>query len=83
MTEPVTKEHLREFRDDIMSHISEQIKPVRQDVDDHDVILRGKSKRNGLVGDVRDIKAGTRVVKWFAGLGGLGGLSAWFKSMWI
>ena len=31
---------------------------------------------NGLIGEVRDINTGGRLIKWLAGIGGLGGVIA-------
>ena len=80
--EPITKQDLKEFGEDLKEHISDKLKPMRKDIADHELLLCGKSKRNGLVGDVGEIKAGVGAVKWFAGIGGLGGIWAGVKSMW-
>ena len=83
MTEPITKSDLREFASDIKTHVSEQIAPLKEDINDHDIMLIGKNKMNGLVGDVRDMKTGVSISKWFAGVGGMAGLGAWIKSLLI
>ena len=59
--------------------INERIQHIVGDVYDHEVILRGENKMNGLVGDVRNLKtahstahkmwlamitAGTAVIAW-------------------
>jgi len=51
--------------------------PMQEELDEHELILGGKNKMNGLIGDVRDIKTGGRLIKWLAGTGGLSGITAW------
>ena len=37
---------------------------------------------NGLIGEVRDINTGGRLIKWLAGIGGLSGITAWVAKFW-
>ena len=55
---------------------------VLGEIEDHELILRGKNKVNGLIGGVPDIKTGGRLLKWFAGIGGLSGIGAWIAQWW-
>lgn len=81
MTE-VRKEDLDRMVKDIKEHIDVRLLPIRKEIDEHELILRGKNKMNGLIGEVRDIKTGGRLLKWFAGIGGLSGITAWVAQWW-
>jgi len=75
----VSREDLRQAVADIKEHVGIVVKPLSDDVADHDTILRGESKKNGLVGDVNKIKTTHAHVKW-AIAGGLTGVVAFVKS---
>lgn len=56
---------------------------MKEDIDDHETILRGKSKTNGLIGDMKAIKTTANVLK-FASAGivtALGGMWVFVKAM--
>ncbi len=55
MNEQVLLDKLNAMHMDIKL-TNERLKNVVNDVNDHEVILRGESKMNGLVGDVRNLK---------------------------
>jgi len=76
----VTKQDLIQAVRDIKEHVDIVVNPIKEDVLDHDTILRGASKKNGLVGDVNSIKTTHKHVKW-AVAGGLSGLIAFVKSL--
>jgi len=59
---------------DIKEHIDKRLLPMQEELDEHELILRGRNKMNGLIGEVRDINTGGRLIKWFAGIGGLSGI---------
>lgn len=68
---------LDSHRDNIKEHIDLKLEPITNTLDDHEIILRGKSKTNGVVSEVQKIKTTGRNFKWVAGFGGgLGFLSA-------
>ena len=48
-----------------------------EDLAGHRKTLYGDDSRGGLVNDVSKIKTTGRIVKWFAGIGGLSGITAW------
>ena len=75
----ITSQELAQAVSDIKEHVDLKMKPVVEDVADHDTILRGQSKKNGLVGDVNTMKTTHRHVKWAVG-GGLAGLLGFVKS---
>lgn len=77
----VTREALDRMADDIKAHIDDRVGPIKEDIEDHELILRGKTKTNGLIGDVRDIKNASSMFKWVASVGGLGGMMAAIKSL--
>ena len=72
----VSKEDLERMAMDIKEHIDDRILPMQEDLDEHELILRGRNKMNGLIGEVRDINTGGRLIKWLAGIGGLSGITS-------
>ena len=52
------------------------------ELDEHELILRGKNKMSGLIGEVRNINTGGRLIKWLAVIGGLSGITAWAAQIW-
>ena len=78
----VTKEDLDRMAKDIKEHIDDRLLPMQEELDEHELILRGKSKMNGLIGEVRDINTGGRLIKWVAGIGGLSEITAWVAKFW-
>jgi hypothetical protein len=52
---------------------------TKKEVDEHELILRGQSKMNGLVGDVRNIKTAQSTVQkmWMAMAGVVSTIIAW------
>ena len=54
----VTKEDLDRMAKDIKEHIDELLLPMQEELDEHELILRGRNKMNGLIGEVRDINTG-------------------------
>lgn len=80
MTTPVTKSDLNQAVSDIKEHVNLIVTPVKSAIETHDTILRGVSKKNGLVGDVNKIKTTHTHVKWAVG-GGLAGLASFVKSL--
>ena len=79
----ITKRDLEQHERNMKSYIDLAVKPVANDVASMKLTLYGKEGRNGVVGDVTDLKASRRVIKWVIGLFGSGGLFAgvasWFK----
>ena len=55
---------------------------MKEELDEHELILRGRNKMNGLIGEVRDISTGGRLIKWVAGTGALTGIAAWIAKFW-
>ena len=55
---------------------------MQEELDEHELILRGKNKMNGLIGEVLDINTGGRLIKWLAGTGALAGIGAWVAKFW-
>jgi len=55
---------------------------MQEELDEHELILRGRNKMNGLIGEVRDINTGGRLIKWVAGTGALTGICAWIARIW-
>ena len=78
----ITRYDLEQAVRDIKEHVNLKVAPIKQDVEDHEVILRGPSKKNGLVGDVNNIKTTHTHVKWAIG-GGLAGVVAFVKSLFV
>jgi len=77
----ITKTDLIELKDDIKDHIDMKIQPIIEDIKGHDKVLFGKDGRNGVVGDVNNIKASGRTIKWIAGGGLFSGLSGWINKL--
>ena len=50
---------------------------MQEELDEHELIPRGKSKMNSLTGEVRDINTGGRLIKWVAGTSALTGIGTW------
>ena len=67
--------------DEIKEHIDLILKPIQDDINEHKIILRGKNERNGLVGDVRDMKNIAKAVTVLGGGGGLVGIWAGLMAM--
>ena len=82
MSDPVTKQDLRDFGVDMKDHMQTCLSPIKDTQDDHELLLRGKTKRNGLVGDMNEIKTTTKNVKIVAGAGGFAGFLALIKTLW-
>lgn len=82
MTEPITKDDLKEFKDDLKEHIGDKVDPLCERIDKMAATLYGREGRNGVVGDLNQIKGSTTAIKWFAGLGGVGGIWATIQSLW-
>jgi len=57
MTDNVTKQDLKDLSDDIKKHITLVVSPLQKDIEDVEIAVFGKSKRNGLVGDQNIMKA--------------------------
>lgn len=72
----VTKLDLETFERNIKSHIDLTVKPIVEKQDGHGLTLYGKEGRNGLVGDVRDIKTAGKFFKWLSIGGGSSGIGA-------
>ena len=70
MTE-ITRQDLLEMENRIIQRTSDKLDdklaPITRDINGHEVTLYGKEGRNGLVGDVRDMKTGIGIFKWLAG----------------
>ena len=62
MPDYVTKLDLKESTKDIKKHIDLLMKPVIKDLGDHELILTGPSKINGMVGAVRGVQTKIKVV---------------------
>ncbi len=62
MPDYITKSDLKESTDDIKEYIADCLKPVNKIQSDHEIILTGPSKRNGLVGDLRSIQTKMKVI---------------------
>ncbi len=77
----ITKQDLLDFKADIKDHISDKLDPITEDINGHQITLYGKEGRNGLVGDVNNIKNSGKIFKWIAA-GGLGtGATGWIHKM--
>ncbi len=61
---------------DIKEHIDECLLPIREEIDEHELILHGRNKMNGLIGEARDINTRGRLIKRLAGIGELSGIGA-------
>ena len=72
----VTKEDLGRMAKEIKEHIDDRLLPMQEEIDEHELILRGKNKMNYLIGEVRDINTGGRLIKWLAGI------TAWIAQWW-
>ncbi len=76
-------EKLNKIHTDVLI-VKGDVKEVTNKVDEHETILRGQNKTNGLVSEVQSIKTTGSNFKWFAGLGGsagfLGLISKYFGS---
>ena len=79
---PTTKGDLIAMEERIGKTVKLTVKPVVEDVAGHRKTLYGDDGRGGLVNDVSGIKTTGRIVKWFAGIGGLSGLTAWVAQIW-
>lgn len=66
MPDYVTNEDLKasaaDIKADIKEHINLLIKPIIKDVNEHEIILTGPSKMNGLVGGLRNVQTKLKVV---------------------
>lgn len=58
-------------KDELKEILDAKLDPIIKIVEDHETILRGQSKRNGLIGDVNKIR-------WFS----LAGMSALFWKLY-
>jgi hypothetical protein len=56
-------------------------KQLVQDIKNHSKTLYGMEGRNGLVGDVRDIRTTASVLKWVSGGGLITAISAWITRL--
>jgi len=73
---PVTSEDLQRHEQNMKEYIKDSVGYISKDVADMKRTLYGKEGRNGVVGDVNDLKASRRIFKWFIGLGSSGGAIA-------
>ena len=82
--EYATSEDIDRMTRNIKAHIDDKLSPIIDNIRNHDIVLHGATKTDGLIGDVRDMKNASKVIKWLASLGGSGGilagLSAFFKN---
>ena len=71
---------LNEMHTDIRLILSD-LTTTQSDVAEHELILRGQSKMNGLVGDVRNIKTSQSTVQkiWILLTSGLATIIAWLE----
>lgn len=78
MAEKDILDKLNEMHTDIRL-IQSDLSVTQGDVEEHDLILRGPSKMNGLVGDVRNIKTSQSTVQkmWVALVGVVSTIIAW------
>lgn len=72
---------LNEIHVDVIE-VKGDVKAVTQDVMDHETILRGQSRTNGLVGDMKAIKTTANILKFATGgtITGIGAIWAFLKS---
>jgi hypothetical protein len=77
----VTRADIEAMKNDIKDHIDIKLEPITDDINGHQITLYGKEGRNGLVGDVNDIKSSGRWVKWLAGGGLFTGASGWLNKL--
>jgi len=62
MADYITKDDLNKATDDIKEHIATCLKPIIKNQEDHETILTGRSKMNGLVGGFRNLQTKIKVV---------------------
>ena len=77
----ITRDDLKQHEQNMKEFIDMAVRPVASDVAAMKLTLYGKEGRNGVVGDVTDLKASRRAFKWFVGLFGSGGALAGIASM--
>ena len=78
----LTRADLIEFKEDIKEHLDNKVDPIIADQKAMKLSLYGREGRNGVVGDVNDLKASRRFMKWLGG-GALGtGIGAWLEKFW-
>ncbi len=76
----ITRADLESIIDDLKDHINERFEshekveaamfaPVKEKVDEHDILFNGKDGRSGIVVDINTIKTSGRNLKWLAGGG--------------
>lgn len=81
--EKQTRRDLEAHERRIKEHLSVVVAPVSGSITEMKATLYGREGRNGIVGDVADLKASRRAFKWVVGLfgsgGALAGLANFFK----
>lgn len=63
----IDKDDLSDMKEDIKDHIDVRMRPVTDDIVAMRLTLYGQEGRNGIVGDVNDLKTSGRIMKWFVG----------------
>ncbi len=81
----VTREDLKEWKDELKEHfeakLDDKLAPVVGRLEEHHVMLTGKTGRNGLVGEINQIKGSGKIAKLLAGSGAATGLISLFNSI--
>ena len=77
----VTKQDLMDSENRIKEYISNKLDPITKGINGQQVTLYGKEGRNGLVGDVKDMKTGVGLFKWLAGTSFAMMLGKWWHSL--
>jgi len=62
MTDYINKQDLKDSTQEIKEYIADCLKPINKTQSDHEIILTGPSKRNGLIGDLRTIQTKIKVI---------------------
>jgi len=65
----------------VKTHIDDRLAPLIKVAESHGKTLYGMDGRNGIVGDVSDLRTTGRILKWLLGLSGISWLGTVFNSI--